>query len=160
MHAISISEEERTMASWDVFRELDSLRREMDEALRGAGTARVMVPAFLSGTRRFPLVNLGEDDQSIRVEALVPGIDPKTLEMSVVHNTLTLAGERKPVEVGDRPHAWHRNERGFGKFSRTLELPAQVDVDKVSASCENGLLTITLPKAEAAKPRKIAVKAA
>lgn len=146
------------MASWDVFRELDSLRREMDEAFRGVGLGRVLTPQFLTagGTRRFPLVNIREDAEVILVEALVPGVDPKSMEISVLRNTLTLSGERKPLDVA-KQHVWHRNERGVGKFSRTIELPAEIDTSKVAAQSRDGVLMITLPKAQVAVPKKIAV---
>ncbi|NMC73147.1 MAG: Hsp20/alpha crystallin family protein [Geobacteraceae bacterium] len=145
------------MANWDMFRELDSLRREIDEAFRGVGLGRVLTPQFLTGgTRRFPLVNIGEDESAVYVEALVPGIDPKEMEISVLRNTLTLAGERKGVQT-EKAHVWHRNERGAGRFSRTIELPAEIDSGKVSAQCRDGVLTVVLPKAEGAKPKKITV---
>lgn len=146
------------MANWDMFRELDNLRREVDEAFRNVGLGRVMVPQFLTGpgARRFPLVNISEDATEIRVEALVPGVDAKGIELSVLRNTLTLAGERKAPE-SEKNHVLHRNERGFGKFSRTIELPAEVDSGRVSAQAVNGMLVVKLPKAEAAKPKKIAV---
>jgi HSP20 family protein len=146
------------MANWDVFRELDSLRREIDEAFRGVGLGRVLTPQFLSGggARRFPLMNISEDDADVYVEALLPGVDPKEIEISVLRNTLTLTGERKGQE-SENAHVWHRNERGAGRFSRTIELPAEIDSGKVSARCRDGVLTVTLPKAEAAKPKKIAV---
>jgi HSP20 family protein len=146
------------MANWDMFRELDSLRREIDEAFRGAGLARVLTPQFLSGggTRRFPLVNISEDEADVYVEALLPGVDPKGIEISVLRNTLTLAGERKGLGT-EKAHVWHRSERGMGRFSRTIELPAEIDSDRVSALCSDGVLTVSLPKAEAAKPKKIAV---
>lgn len=149
------------MANWDLFRELDNLRHEIDETFRGAGLGRILMPSFLSGTgiRRFPLVNLSEDESAIHVEALIPGVDPKSLEMSVLRNTLTLAGERKPLNMNDNAHVWHRNERGVGTFSRTLELPVEIEIDKVTATSSDGILHVTLPKAEAAKPKKIAIKA-
>lgn len=146
------------MANWDMFRELDNLRREIDEAFRGIGAGRAVVPHFLAGgqSRRFPLVNISEDVGEVRVEALLPGVDPAALEISVLRNTLTVAGERKAPEVV-RNQVWHRNERGFGKFSRTIELPAEIDSGKVTAECRDGLLTVTLAKAESAKPKKISV---
>lgn len=146
------------MANWDMFRELDNLRREVDEAFRGVGLGRVLAPQFLTGagTRRFPLVNISEDASDICVEALVPGIDPQGLEISVLRNTLTLSGERKAPET-EKTHVWHRNERGIGKFSRTIELPAEIDANRISAQCRDGLLTVTLSKAETAKPKKIAI---
>jgi len=145
------------MANWDMFRELDSLRKEIDEAFRGVGLGRALPPQFLTGgARRFPLMNIGEDEAVVYVEALLPGVDPKGIEISVLRNTMTLAGERKGVET-EKAHVWHRNERGVGRFSRTIELPAEIDSGKVSAQCRAGVLTVTLPKAEAAKPKKISV---
>lgn len=146
------------MANWDMFRELDNLRKEIDEAFRSIGTGRAVIPHFLAGgqSRRFPLVNISEDVGEVRVEAMLPGVNPADLEISVLRNTLTVAGERKAPDVA-RNQVWHRNERGYGKFSRTIELPAEVDSSKVTAECRDGLLTVTLAKAESAKPRKIAV---
>lgn len=146
------------MANWDMFRELDNLRREVDEAFRNVGLGRVTVPQFLTGpgTRRFPLVNISENETDVYVEALLPGVDPKGIELSVLRNTLTLSGERKAPE-SDRNHVWHRNERGVGKFSRTIELPAEIDAGRVTAQAVNGMLVVTMAKAEAAMPKKIAV---
>lgn len=150
------------MANWDLFREMENLRREFDQAFSGAGFGRLLDPAFMPGlgARRYPRINLREDQDHIYVDALLPGVDPKGLEMTVLRGTLTLAGERKEVEGEQQPSAWHRRERGTGKFLRTVELPVEVDVDKVQADYRNGLLTVRLPKAEAAKPRRIAVKVA
>lgn len=146
------------MANWDMFRELDNLRREVDEAFRNVGLGRVPVPQFLTGpgTRRFPLVNISENETDVYVEALLPGVDPKGIELSVLRNTLTLSGERKAPK-SDRNHVWHRNERGVGKFSRTIELPAEIDAGRVTAQAVNGMLVVTMAKAEAAMPKKIAV---
>nr|NIQ93207.1 Hsp20/alpha crystallin family protein [Desulfuromonadales bacterium]NIR33245.1 Hsp20/alpha crystallin family protein [Desulfuromonadales bacterium]NIS39552.1 Hsp20/alpha crystallin family protein [Desulfuromonadales bacterium] len=91
------------------------------------------------------------------VEALVPGIDAENLELSVMRGVLTLSGERK-AENG-KEKTWHRRERGAGKFMRTVELPVEVDADKVKAEYANGVLTVTLPKAESAKPKRISIEA-
>lgn len=146
------------MASWDVFRELDSLRREIDEAFRGAGMNRPFGPTFLSPvtTRRFPMVNFSEDEGNVYVEALVPGVDPKDVDLSVLRNTLTISGERKPF--AETKGIVHRTELGSGKFSRTLELPVDIDANKITAQCKDGIMTITMAKAEHAKPRKIEIK--
>jgi HSP20 family protein len=145
------------MASWDMFRELDSLRRELDEAFRGIGGNRLSTPAFLSGSGRFPQVNLREDDQNLFIEALLPGVDPAALDMTVMGNTLTLAGERKVFDPAGRQYVWHRNERGSGRFQRTIELPGDINNDTIAASCRNGVLTVTVAKAEHARPKKITV---
>lgn len=105
-----------------------------------------------------PALNVWADEHDVYVQADLPGVDAHKLDISVVEgNRLTIQGERPVVEV---PNAvWHRQERGFGTFTRELTLPTLVNADKVEAKYEHGVLTLTLPKAEAAKPRKIAVKA-
>jgi HSP20 family protein len=146
------------MASWDVIRELDNLRREMDEAFRGAGLNRPFGSAFLApvSTRRFPLVNFSGDEGNLYIEALLPGVDPKEIDLSVMRNTVTISGERKPV-IEQKGQIVHRTELGSGKFSRTLELPVDVDPDKITAQCKDGIMLITLPKAEHVKAKKIAI---
>jgi HSP20 family protein len=147
------------MATWDVFRELDNLRREIDEAFRGAGYSRPAGPTFLSPatTRRFPLVNFSEDEGHVYIEALVPGVDPKDIDLSVLRNTITISGERKPT-VGKEGEIVHRSELSYGKFSRTLELPVEMNPENVGATCKDGIMHITLAKAEHAKPKKIEIK--
>lgn len=147
------------MASWDVFRDLDNLRREIDEAFRGAGYNRPFGSAFLSPvtTRRFPLVNVGDDESNVYVDAVVPGVNPTDIDLSVLRNTLTISGERKPLEM-QKGQIVHRSELGSGKFSRTLELPVDIDPDKVSAEYKDGIMRIALAKAEHAKPKKIDIK--
>jgi len=104
-----------------------------------------------------PQLSVWEDEHAVYAEADLPGIDPAKLEVTVKEgNHLTVQGERKLPEV---PGAmWVRQERPFGKFARVFELPTLVDADKVEAKYENGVLRLTLPKHEAAKPRKIVVK--
>lgn len=147
------------MATWDVFKELDNLRREIDEAFRGAGYNRPLGQTFLSpvATRRFPLVNFSEDEGHVYVEALVPGVDPKDVDLSVLRNTVTISGERKPF-VEKEGQIVHRSELGSGTFSRTLELPVEIDPEKITARCRDGIMMITLAKAEHAKPKKIDIK--
>jgi HSP20 family protein len=131
----------------------DRLHGEMDRLLEGWGVdlPRTGVPAF-------PPVNVWEDQDAFHVEAELPGLTREQLQISVTHrNQLALQGER-PVEEFEKGR-WHRRERGFGRFQRVLKLPAPVDADKVEAKLEDGVLLLTLPKSEEAKPRKIAVKA-
>jgi len=148
------------MANWDVFREIDNLRREIDDAFRGLGMGRPFATPFFTAapTRRFPRINLSEDEGTIYVQAPVPGVDPKGIDLSVLRNTLTISGERKPLDEKEGQMV-HRNEIGTGKFSRTIELPAEVDPSRVTASCRNGILQVSLPKAEHAKARRIEIKA-
>jgi len=109
------------------------------------------------GTPHDPALSVWEDDNTVHAEADLPGIDPAKLEITVAEgNQLTVQGERVAPSV---PAAsWIRQERPFGKFVRVATLPTLVDAEKVEAKYENGVLRLTLPKHEAAKPRKIVVK--
>ncbi|MBI3037596.1 Hsp20/alpha crystallin family protein [bacterium] len=146
------------MSFWKMFQELEELRHEMSEAVKDMGLEKFPKSAFLPGisARRFPMVNISDDQDSVIVEALVPGLDPASLQVSVIRNTLTLSGEKARSKITE--DAYHRYERGAGKFSRTIELPVEVDPDKVSAEYKNGILTITLPKTESSRPRSIKVQ--
>jgi HSP20 family protein len=109
------------------------------------------------GDSQFPPVNVWEDTDSLYVEAELPGLDLKDLEIYVTTpNQLTIKGERRHhlPEKG----VWHRQERGYGTFSRVLTLPYDVNRDNVDARLEQGILQLKLAKSEAAKPRKIVVK--
>ena len=147
------------MASWDLFREMESMHREMDNLFRGLGLGRTLEPSFATaiGSRSYPRVNLREDADNVYVEALLPGVDARALEMTVLGNTLTLAGERKNSIENV---AWHRRERGGGRFLRTIDLPVDSDVEKVQADYRDGVLTVTLPKAATARPKRIEIKTA
>jgi len=142
---------------WD---ELEVLRRELDRLLRSQlerPTAPFSV-AFLPGrsARAYPLTNVSEDAENVYVQALAPGLDPEKLELTVLGNTLTIAGA-KPAPEGVSADAFHRNERCAGRFVRTLDLPTEVDRERVEARYADGLLSIKLPRAEAAKPRQVKV---
>ena len=146
------------MANWDLFREMESMTRDMDSLLRGSGLGRGLEPSFAAvlGGRSYPRINLREDDENIYLEALLPGIDVKELDLTVLKNTVTIAGER---QNGIENVTWHRRERGTGRFLRTVDLPADVDADQVRADYRDGILSITLPKAEAARPKRVEIKA-
>jgi HSP20 family protein len=112
----------------------------------------------LRGVDAYPALNLWEDGDSLILEAELPGLNLKDLEIYVTgNNQLTLKGERKPL-VPEKS-VQHRQERAFGSFTRVFTLPHQVDANKVEAHFENGVLRVKLAKHESAKPRKIAVKA-
>lgn len=105
----------------------------------------------------FPHINVWEDGDALRLEAELPGLKLEEIEIYVTGNSqLTLKGERKPT-VPEKS-VRHRQERGFGKFVRTLTLPFAVDPNNVDARFENGVLQINLAKHESAKARKIVVK--
>ena len=102
------------------------------------------------------MVNFSQDEEHVYVDALVPGVDPKETDITVLRNTITISGERKPF-VEREGQIVHRSELGSGKFSRTLELPDDINPDKISAECRNGILRITLAKAEHARAKKIEI---
>ncbi len=138
----------------DLWSEMERLRGQMDRLFGrfSVGNGRRLA------TGEFPPINLWEDEDTFFVEAELPGMELEDLEIYVnAGNQLSLKGQRKPpvLEHG----TWHRQERGFGKFSRLFDLPSEVNADEVKAEFKDGVLTITLPKSEAVKPRRIAVKA-
>lgn len=145
-----------------VIEDMDTLRREIDRLFANVSTPPWRRVAFLPGrgARQYPLVNLGEDRDHLYLEALMPGVDPKTLDVQIVHDTLTLSGEKPRWPSGApkaQDDAYHRNERAAGRFARTVTLPADVNDKRIEAKYEHGVLRITLPKAESAKPRQINV---
>jgi HSP20 family protein len=132
---------------------MNRLQDEMNRVFDRWGTGRTG-----AGRGVFPALNLWEDEQSIYVEAELPGLALDDVEIYVTgNNQLNVTGERK--EPSHDKGTWHRQERGHGKFSRTIELPHDVDAEKVTAEFKHGVLTITLPKREEVKPRRIEVKA-
>jgi HSP20 family protein len=152
------------MAQWNPWQALDALRREIDQSFERTG---VQLPppfrsVFLPGraARAYPLINLHEDKDTVYIEALAPGLDPASLNVSVVRNILTLSGEKPRAATEVKPEAFHREERAAGKFVRNIDLPVEVDESKVKAEYKNGLVLVTLPKAEKAKPRQISVQVA
>lgn len=149
------------LMTWDPFRELEALRREFERIfgeISGNG-GRSWPAAFLPGrsARTYPLVNIREDRDNLYIEALAPGLDPGTLEITVVRDTLRMQGEKQPITDAVKPEAFHRSERSAGRFVRTMSLPSEVDGDRVSAEYKNGILRVTLPKTEKAKPKQIAI---
>jgi HSP20 family protein len=134
----------------NLWREMDGFRSEVDR-LFGR-------PVLGTHGAAAPALNVWEDEAAFYVEADLPDVPPDKLDVTVKDGSrLTISGERKPHDPVNA--VWHRQERFAGPFSRELALPAPVDADKVEAKFEHGVLRLTLPKSEAARPRKIAVKA-
>lgn len=104
----------------------------------------------------FPALNISEDSANIYVRAEIPGVPSSEVEISIEGDTLTVRGERKTCMANEK-YSYHRRELECGRFSRAIALPAKVQVDKVEAKASNGIVTISLPKAEAVKPRQIKV---
>ncbi len=109
-----------------------------------------------AGGGSFPAMNVVEEEAQLVIEAEVPGLSMEDLELNILDNTLTVTGEKKEVkEVKGKVH-W--KETRSGKFSRVLRIPFAVDAQKTSAELKDGILRITVPKQEVAKPKKIEVK--
>ena len=103
-------------------------------------------------------MNLFEDKENLYIEALTPGVNPDSFDVTVMQNRLTLSGEKGRIAGDVNPEAFHRTERSSGKFVRNFQLPVEINEERMQAEYKNGLLMITLPKAEKAKPRQVSVK--
>ncbi|MCX6137385.1 MAG: Hsp20/alpha crystallin family protein [Ignavibacteriales bacterium] len=114
--------------------------------------------SYRAGARasEYPYVNVAEYKDEVLVVAEVPGVPKENIKLQLHDGTLTISGERK-TPSGENG-TWLRNEISYGSFSRTIELPDHVNIDKVSAEYSNGILRITLPKSEEAKPREISIR--
>jgi HSP20 family protein len=137
------------------FDDLVRLRRQMLQLFEGLNGEEV---PGLPTAGAFPPINVTQDDDHFYVRAEVPGIGPEALSISALRNRLSISGKREIPAENERV-SYHRRERAEGSFSRTVSLPTEVDADRVEARCRNGVLTITLPKAAAARPRQIVVSA-
>ncbi len=136
----------------DTFEELERMKQEMERMYQYPTMKIFREPT--AGV--FPAINITEETDNYYVRAELPGIKADDLELSIANNTLTIEGERKSGPE-DENAKYHRREREAGKFSRKIILPAQIDASKADATCNEGLLTIVLPKAESAKPKKITI---
>jgi HSP20 family protein len=143
------------MTRWDPFRDLMGIQTELNRLFgrtyaggESAAASGAWMPALD--------VYEGKDKYVISVE--LPGVEPADVDISVEDSTLTIRGERKFYQEVDED-SFHRVERRYGAFSRSLALPQTANTDAIEASFDRGVLTIEVPKAEAAKPKKITVKA-
>ena len=112
------------------------------------------------GIRSYPLMNIGEDEANIYVDALAPGIAPDSLNVSVTGDQLTISGQKTPLPEEVKPEDIHRSERSAGQFMRSISLNAAVERDKVQANYKDGMLRIVLPKSEEARPTQVQVTVA
>ncbi|MBU0678755.1 MAG: Hsp20/alpha crystallin family protein [Verrucomicrobia bacterium] len=125
------------------------MQREINRVFGGYGR----------GVADFPALNVWGNDERVVVTAEIPGVDPKDIELNVVKNELSIQGERKADALAEDV-VCQRNERGIGRFIRTVRLPFDVENDKVSAKYDKGVLTVTLPRSESTKPKKISIESA
>jgi HSP20 family protein len=146
------------LMEWRPFREVTRLRREMD---------RFWDDYFGSGRRGLrplqaefaPAVDVKESTDQIVVKAEVPGMEAKDINISVTGEVLTIKGEKKS-EPEEKEENYHVVERSYGSFSRSLVLPSAVDLDKIEAKYDKGVLTVICPKKEEVKPKAIEIKTA
>src|SRR5262245_45713295 len=142
------------LAPWRPLGELGSLRREMDRLLeRFFGEA----PGIeLPGGTWEPRLDISETKDEVTIKADLPGLEAKDLDVAVSGDILTIKGEKKQ-EKDEKDERRHVVERSYGAFTRMVRLPAPVAQDKIKASFKNGVLTVSLPKTEEAKPKAIPV---
>ncbi len=131
---------------------LATLRRIQDEASRAFDAYGQEAPA------EYPPVNLWRGPDGLVVTAEIPGVRPEDVDVTVHHNTLTIKGSREP-EDGRPDRAFHRREREYGAFARTLVLPFGVEPERVQARVQNGVLSIELPRPETERPRRVQIRA-
>lgn len=137
----------------DPFEELERMRRQMDRLFEGLSGRVLGEPS--PGV--FPLVNVTESSDNYYVRAELPGVNSSDIDISVTGSSLSISGERK-IPPEDEKANYHRREREAGRFSRMINLPGQIDTSKVEARCADGVLSVVLPKSEAAKPKQITIR--
>jgi HSP20 family protein len=147
-----------TMIKYDPFRELKGLQDEMNR-LFNVGFSRSGNGEDIVRGAWTPSVDIFENKDKIVLEAELAGMKPEEVDISIENNVITLRGERK-FEKNEESENFHRIERSYGAFTRSFTLPRTVVGDEADAAFNNGVLTITLPKREEAKARKIEIKGA
>ena len=142
----------RYMSRWEPLRDLMSLQSEMNRVLDTLQPGDIT-----SGDGTWaPVLDLAEQDDSFMIEVDLPGVRPEDVDVTLDQNLLTIRGERKTSSTLTNENV-RRSERRYGSFLRTISLPSHVDAEGIQADFEDGVLHITVPKAEQAKPRKIKV---
>jgi len=137
---------------WSPWRELESMQRHLSRVLDDSNMALGM-----DESHWLPAVDIRETADAIVVHAELPGIDKKDVKVDVRDGVLTISGERK-YEKDVKEENVHRIERSYGSFTRSFSLPSHVDVNKVEAKLDNGVLEVRLPKTDTAKPKSISVQ--
>lgn len=139
-----------TLSPWP---ELIGMRREMADLLDNLAWRQGESGGLLLN----PAVSVREDEERLTIEVEVPGVSPDDIEISLEDGTLRIAGEKRSGETEENG-AYHVAERRYGRFERTFTLPRNFDAENAKASCENGVLQVTLPKKEEARPRRIRIE--
>ena len=134
-----------------IWQEMDQLQREMNRLFDSSSRGRVV------SAPSYPAINIWTNDEGMLISAEMPAVHPNDINIDVNADALSISGDRKPDEVA-KEAIFHRRERSYGSFSRTIQLPFMVDTNKVEANFRDGVLMISLPRAEADKPKKITIK--
>jgi HSP20 family protein len=151
-----------SIVRWEPVRDLVSLQERMNRLFHesyGGTTGRANDDDWALGGSWAPAVDIYEKDGNIVLNAELPGIDPKSVEIRVENNVLSLRGERK-LEDEVKKEGFHRVERAYGTFTRSFTLPTVVDTEKIKAESKDGVLKLTLPQREEAKPKQIQIQVA
>jgi HSP20 family protein len=136
---------------WHGYDAMQNRLRRMQDEMQGLVSGLSERPA-----REFPAINLWTNEEEVLITAELPGVNAEDLDITVVGRTLTLKGTREADEAKE-DECCHRRECRCGNFARAVELPYEVDGEKVAAKLDKGILSVTLPRAEADKPRKIVI---
>ncbi len=137
---------------WNAFDQLERMRRRFDRFFgEDAGTR-----GGLLGSGVFPQINLTEDADRFYIRAEIPGVSADQIDMQATGKKIAITGERR-LDQENEGVRYHRREREAGKFSRIIEMPSDIDADRIEAKMQDGILTIRAPKAEAFKPRQISI---
>jgi len=136
---------------WDPFRELTALQSEVNRLFSKVGGGDVAERQSWT-----PQIDVIETEDAIKLKAELAGMDPKDINIEVQDNVLTVSGERR-FEEEVKEDKYYRIERRYGSFSRSIALPQTVDENRIEAKYDNGLLEVSVPKAEVARPKKISV---
>lgn len=139
---------------WEPLRDFVTMRKDMDRLM----DEFFSVPSTTRSGWGLPMIDLYQTDDDVVVKATLPGLEPDDLDIQVIGDTLTIRGETKKEE-DQKEKTYHIREHQYQSFSRSVTLPVMVKADKAVAEMKNGVLTLTLPKADETKPKVITVKA-
>lgn len=143
------------LVRWNPARSVFTLKSDMDRLFDNFFSDRLGLTDSLADMT--PAIDVEETDQAFHVTAEIPGMSKDDIKITFENNYLSISGEKK-AKKEVKEENYHQIERRFGKFSRTLAIPVGVKLDKIEANYDQGVLTITIPKAEEAKPKQIEVK--
>jgi HSP20 family protein len=144
------------LVRWDPARELDAFQSDMNRLFDSFFGHREGAAAYDASRRWIPPMDLVETEDNLVLKADLPGVDQDDIEIEVKDGVLTVSGERKSQHESRR-EGYHRVERSFGRFSRSLELPKGVNPQSVSAHFDKGVLEVRMPKPEERKPTRIEI---